>query len=525
MRNSEGARAATAHLLSMGRRRILALGAHRGEAIGSAGLRLEGYAEALADAGVPFRDELVVEVGGCFRSGGAEAMRGMLRSGIQFDGVVAFNDSVALGAMRVMQEAGLQIPRGVSIIGFGDIDETQSTLPTVSTINPGNTWRASRSCSGSHPVSDDAEGATSPPELDRVSAILHHEGRYSEKESIHRSRNGGGAVNGEPTNCTNKIVDKSAPVVSVWAWNPNMAKVVDNFNNNHKDVQVCWTVAGPGAPEYTEYQTAISADKGASDVIMLKADQLTGFEIQKALVDLSACGATEVRPMALIYRKDIFDKYGITTPPTTRAEYAADAQKGAKPFTYDCANAKNVTIDLASQPAKDVLDYWADLSKKGLVGKGTEKGQFAVATLPQWDTSNPVSVNWHGSTFAVTSQASDKKLSAIVAKGLYADDASLTDGWKTQTIFPLNQGVLKSDAFVDHAVDFFNGQRANKDIYLPAENVYRGVNYSPFSVYCSAQLQAEIVKISAGKISGSDAAIELQATMVTYAKHPGFTVK
>jgi multiple sugar transport system substrate-binding protein len=428
------------------------------------------------------------------------------------------------------------------------------------------------------------------------------------------SSSGGGAVNAKPTNCTNKIVDKSAPVVSVWAWYPNMAKVVDNFNNNHKDVQVCWTVAGQGAPEYAKFQTAISAGKGAPDVIMLEADQLTGFEIQKALVDLSAYGATDVKknfsagawkdvsqgsavyaipvdggPMAMIYRKDIFDKYGITTPPTTWAEYAADAQKvkdaggpvfgdlgsnvpaattaliaqkGAKPFTYDLANAKNVTIDLASQPAKDVLDYWADLSKKGLVGKedqfttdyisgviggkyatyisaawapgyltgagvgkGTEKGQFAVAALPQWDTSNPVSVNWGGSTFAVTSQASDKKLSAIVAKGLYADDASLTDGWKTQTIFPLNQGVLKSDSFVNNAVDFFNGQTANKDIYVPAENLYKGFNYSPFSVYYYAQLQAEIVKINAGKISGSDAATELQATMVKYAKQQGFTVK
>jgi len=42
MRNTEGARAATEHLLSLGRRRIVALGAHRGEVIGSAGLRLAG---------------------------------------------------------------------------------------------------------------------------------------------------------------------------------------------------------------------------------------------------------------------------------------------------------------------------------------------------------------------------------------------------------------------------------------------------------------------------------------------------
>jgi len=74
-------------------------------------------------------------------------------------------------------------------------------------------------------------------------------------------------------------------------------------------------------------------------------------------------------------------------------------------------------------------------------------------------------------------------------------------------------------------VDFFNGQTANKDIYIPAENNYKGFNYSPFSVYYYAQLQAEIVKINAGKISGSQAATDLQATMVKYAKSQGFTVK
>ncbi|GAA5197718.1 sugar ABC transporter substrate-binding protein [Arthrobacter gyeryongensis] len=414
------------------------------------------------------------------------------------------------------------------------------------------------------------------------------------------------------TNCTNKIVHADAPKVSVWAWYPNMATVVDNFNNSHTDVQVCWTVAGQGGPEYAKFQTAIQAGKGAPDVIMLEADQLTGFELQNALVDLSKYGAGDVKknfsagswkdvsqgdsvyaipvdggPMGMIYRKDVLDKYGIK-PPTTWAEYetaaqkvkdaggpafgdlgsnvpaaltALMAQKGAVPFTYDLADQKNISIHLDSQPAKDVLNYWAALVKKGLVatqdqfttdyisgmiggkyatyisaawapgyltgsgvGKGNEKGTFAAAPLPQWDPSNPVSVNWGGSTFAVTSQAGDQKLAAEVAKGLYADDASLTDGWKTQTIFPLNQNVLKSDAFTNNAVDFFGGQTANKDIYIPAENAYKGFSYSPFSVYYYAQLQAETVKINAGKVSGDEAATELQGIMVNYAKSQGFTV-
>jgi multiple sugar transport system substrate-binding protein len=417
----------------------------------------------------------------------------------------------------------------------------------------------------------------------------------------------------KPTNCTNKIVHEEANRVLVWAWYPNMAKVVDNFNNGHTDIQVCWTNAGQGQPEYAKFQTAVSAKKGAPDVVMLEADQLVGFEIQGALTDLAPLGANDVKanfsagawkdvsqgaavyaipidggPMALIYRTDVFEKYGITAPPKTWAEYADAAakvkaaggpafgdfgsnvpavttalmiQKGAQPFVYDLADKQNITIKLDDQATKDVLTYWGDLASKGLVGKedqfttdyisgmvggkyatyvsaawapgylsgagvgnGNEKGKFAVAPLPQWDAANPVSVNWGGSAFAVTSQAADKKAAATVAMGLYADAASLADGWKTQTIFPLNQSVLKSDEFVNAKVDFFNGQTANKDIYVPAENAYQGAVYSPFTVYYYAQLQAQIVKLNAGQTTGAQAATDLHNQLVQYAKSQGFTV-
>jgi DNA-binding LacI/PurR family transcriptional regulator len=137
MRNIEGSKAATEHLLRLGRRRVLAFGSDPGQVSGSAGLRLTGYREALEDAGIPFDGSLVVDVIGWYRETGAASMRSFLRTGIAFDGVVAFNDSIALGAMRVMQEAGLKIPNDVAVIGFDDIDETRYTLPTLSTINPG----------------------------------------------------------------------------------------------------------------------------------------------------------------------------------------------------------------------------------------------------------------------------------------------------------------------------------------------------------------------------------------------------
>jgi DNA-binding LacI/PurR family transcriptional regulator len=137
MQNVAASRAATEHLISLGHRRILAFGAHENEVIGSAGLRLTGYKQALAAAGIPYSDDLVVDVGNWHRADGADAMRAALEAGLSFDGVVAFNDSIALGAVRVLQERGIRVPEDVSVIGFDDIDETRYSLPSLSTVDPG----------------------------------------------------------------------------------------------------------------------------------------------------------------------------------------------------------------------------------------------------------------------------------------------------------------------------------------------------------------------------------------------------
>src|SRR6476661_8023614 len=106
---------------------------------------------------------------------------------------------------------------------------------------------------------------------------------------------GGGGTAAKANNCTNKIVHEDAKKVLVWAWYPNMAKVVDNFNNAHTDVQVCWTNAGAGGAEYDKFQTAVSAGKGAPDVVMLEADRIPTYQVQGALVDLKKLGYADVK--------------------------------------------------------------------------------------------------------------------------------------------------------------------------------------------------------------------------------------
>lgn len=142
MRNVEAARAATEYLIAAGRRRIAVVGAHEGEIIGSAGLRLRGYREALEAAGIPYDDEIVGYTTLWHRANGADSMRELLSRGVRFDAVFGLNDTLALGAMRVLQEAGLRVPEDVAVVGFDGLDEAEYSIPSLTTVDSGREWIA-----------------------------------------------------------------------------------------------------------------------------------------------------------------------------------------------------------------------------------------------------------------------------------------------------------------------------------------------------------------------------------------------
>ncbi|MFN3949697.1 LacI family DNA-binding transcriptional regulator [Microbacterium sp.] len=142
MQNVEAARDATAYLLANGRRRIALVGAHDGEIIGSAGLRMRGYREALSAAGIPYDDDIVGYTTMWHRANGADSMRELLRRGVEFDAVLGLNDTLALGAMRALQESGRRVPDDVWVVGFDDLDEAQYSIPSLTTIDPGQEWIA-----------------------------------------------------------------------------------------------------------------------------------------------------------------------------------------------------------------------------------------------------------------------------------------------------------------------------------------------------------------------------------------------
>lgn len=139
MHNVGAARAATEHLIEIGRTRIAVIGAHptHPEDIRSANLRISGYREALAAAGLPYRPELVRVAAPWHRENGAAAMRGLLDDRVDFDAVFTFNDTLGLGALRALGEAGVRVPEDVAVMGFDNIDEARFSLPSMSSVDPG----------------------------------------------------------------------------------------------------------------------------------------------------------------------------------------------------------------------------------------------------------------------------------------------------------------------------------------------------------------------------------------------------
>lgn len=142
MRNTEGARAATEFLIRSGRRRIALVGAHEGEVAGSSALRVRGYRDALEAHGIPFDERLVGRSIEWHRANGALSMSEVIARGVPFDAVFALNDTLAFGALRALQEAGLRVPEDVAVIGFDGLDEARFSIPSLTTVDPGLEWIA-----------------------------------------------------------------------------------------------------------------------------------------------------------------------------------------------------------------------------------------------------------------------------------------------------------------------------------------------------------------------------------------------
>lgn len=140
MHNVSAADAAVTHLIERGRRRIAVIGAHpdrRENQIRPSDLRVRGYRQALYGAGLEHDPRLERKVAPWHPQNGAEATRELIASGVEFDGIFALNDTLAVGALRALGEAGARVPDDVAVIGFDNIDTGRFTMPSLSSVDPG----------------------------------------------------------------------------------------------------------------------------------------------------------------------------------------------------------------------------------------------------------------------------------------------------------------------------------------------------------------------------------------------------
>jgi LacI family transcriptional regulator len=124
-----GARAATAHLVAAGHRRIGYLGDRR--RIHSAAERLRGHTEALAAAGVAYDPALVrMEIEGSAMA--RRATEELLSSENPPTAVFAAQNLITIGAVAALRARGLQ--RAVAFVGFDDLTLADAVDPGLTVV-------------------------------------------------------------------------------------------------------------------------------------------------------------------------------------------------------------------------------------------------------------------------------------------------------------------------------------------------------------------------------------------------------
>jgi LacI family transcriptional regulator len=120
---------AVRHLVARGCRRV----AYLGPVVNT--LRYEGYVQTMATANLPIFPELVWESSWDIESALTSAERGLAKVGSAIpDGLFAASDTLAIGAIRILQQAGYDVPGDVRVVGHDDQPLMAFISPSLTTV-------------------------------------------------------------------------------------------------------------------------------------------------------------------------------------------------------------------------------------------------------------------------------------------------------------------------------------------------------------------------------------------------------
>jgi DNA-binding LacI/PurR family transcriptional regulator len=125
---------AISHLLELGHERIAFM---RGNPASSdSETRWQNICAVADDLDVKVRPELKLQIETEESSPelGYGITKRLLASGEKFTALFAYNDLAAIGAIRAIREAGLEVPTDVSVVGFDDIEAANYHSPTLTTV-------------------------------------------------------------------------------------------------------------------------------------------------------------------------------------------------------------------------------------------------------------------------------------------------------------------------------------------------------------------------------------------------------
>jgi multiple sugar transport system substrate-binding protein len=396
--------------------------------------------------------------------------------------------------------------------------------------------------------------------------------------------------------------------LTLWAWLPDFQEQVDMFEEAHPNISVKLVNAGQGDDEYRKLRTALEAGSGAPDVVHMEFQFVPTFRQIEGLADISEYGANDLKsdyaewtwaqvsdgdavfampwdsgPMGLLYRKDIFDEFGLQVPETweqfaQQAERLKQAspdtfladftpedggwitalmwQAGARPFALD---GTSISIDLDSPEFGRMVEFWGDLVGRDLVASkpgftndwyrsfasgtyatwptaawgpvflegvaGESKGKWRAAPLPQWESGAQDSANWGGSTLAVTTQSEFPEEAATLAKWLTNDPKPTKRYTTKQFLFPVLNELLDSPDFRNLKNEFYGGQAVNSVFVEASDRVDTGFEFSPFQDFVYTQMGEQFGDAAGGSVEFADVPANLQESVTNFARQQGFKVR
>lgn len=119
------------HLISLGHRQIACITGPLENPTGQA--RLAGYKNSLKSSEIPFQVNLV-KTGDYHMMSGYLACQELLNHKIPFTAIIAFNDTMAVGALKALDDAGISVPEQVSVTGIDNDPIADFFNPTLTTV-------------------------------------------------------------------------------------------------------------------------------------------------------------------------------------------------------------------------------------------------------------------------------------------------------------------------------------------------------------------------------------------------------